>query len=251
MSYPQQPPGHHPPHGYGYQPPPQKNNLGVILLLAIGLPVLLLGGCGAMFFVLTAETATVTAQEGDSLDLRTEADDDQPKVQLDLSNPPSAAPEQATPPSAAPEQTAAQPQQQAAAKIGDTITLQGRDPGLKVAVTVNQVIPQATPASSLLKPQTGKRYVAVQLTLTNQGQAPYSDAPDNGALLIDGEGQQHRPGIAAVSEGESFGGSATINTGDSRKGMIVFEVPETATLAKLQFALDSGFADQKGEWALG
>lgn len=32
--------------------------------------------------------------------------------------------------------------------------------------------------------------------------------------------------------------------------MVVFEVPESAKLVKLQFALNSGFADQKGEWTL-
>lgn len=32
--------------------------------------------------------------------------------------------------------------------------------------------------------------------------------------------------------------------------MILFEVPQNAMLDKFQFALNSGFADQKGEWVL-
>ena len=72
MGYPQQPqdpygqsgpqygPQQYPPqqpYGYGYQPPtmppppPPKRNIGVILLLAIGLPLLLLGGCAAVVIV--------------------------------------------------------------------------------------------------------------------------------------------------------------------------------------------------------
>ncbi|MGI5285320.1 DUF4352 domain-containing protein [Nonomuraea polychroma] len=190
MSYPQQPPGQQPPHGhgygYGYQPPPppEKGNLAVILLLAIGLPLLLLGGCGAVFFVLTADQSSVAAREA----LQTEADEDPPDVQLDpgTAPPPSAAPEQTT----APDQTTIQQQQ--AAKIGDAITLEGNDPGLKVAVTVNWLFSPATPADTFTKPQTGKRFVAVEVTLTNQGQAVYSDSPTNGAVLIDAEGQQYR-----------------------------------------------------------
>jgi hypothetical protein len=86
--------------------------------------------------------------------------------------------------------------------------------------------------------------------LANQGVAVYSDSPSNGAVLIDGEGQQFRSTLHQVSEGQSFGGSATINVGDSRKGVIVFEVPEGAKLVKFQFGLNSGFAQQKGEWTL-
>ncbi|MDP9849663.1 hypothetical protein [Streptosporangium lutulentum] len=51
-----------------------------------------------------------------------------------------------------------------------------------------------------------------------------------------------------MQEGVSFGGSVTMGAGDSRKGIIVFEVPQAAKISKFQFALNSGFADQKGEW---
>ncbi|MGN9837387.1 hypothetical protein ACTMTI_04595 [Nonomuraea sp. H19] len=100
MSYPQQPPGQQPPHGYGYttpappyydhQPPPPKNgNLDVILLLAIGMPMLLLAAGGAVFFVLT-DRATVAVH--DSLEETTE---NGPTVRLEPGTvPPSVVPEQ-------------------------------------------------------------------------------------------------------------------------------------------------------------
>ncbi len=88
------------------------------------------------------------------------------------------------------------------------------------------------------------------MTLANRGQVVYDDSPDNGAKLIDAQGRQYNSRLHQVSEGQSFGGSATISVGDRRKGMIVFEVPEGTELAKFQFALNSGFADQKGEWLL-
>lgn len=134
--------------------------------------------------------------------------------------------------------------------VGEAVTLAGRTPGLQMSVTVNQLVAAATPASDLLKPKAGAKLVAVQVTLVNTSQAVYGDAPSNGAWLIDTQGQQYRSSVYGVREGQSFGGSATINAGDSRKGMIVFEVPEGAVPAKFQFALDSGYAVQKGEWTL-
>ncbi|MEV0231427.1 DUF4352 domain-containing protein [Nonomuraea sp. NPDC050786] len=156
---------------------------------------------------------------------------------------------------AATEPAQQQPQEQprqepSAATVGGAITLEGTDPGLKMTVTLTKVVNPATPAQDFMKPKTGNKFVALEITLANAGQAVYSDSPTNGAMLIDGEGQQYRTTLFDVREGQSFGGSATINMGDTRKGVLVFEVPEGAKPAKLQFALNSGFADQKGEWTL-
>jgi hypothetical protein len=134
--------------------------------------------------------------------------------------------------------------------VGEAVTLAGRTPGLQMSVTVDQLVAAATPASDLLKPKAGAKLVAVQVTLVNTSQSVYGDAPSNGAWLIDAQGQQYRSTVHGVREGQSFGGGATINAGDSRQGMIVFEVPEGAVPAKFQFALDSGYAEQKGEWTL-
>ncbi|MFB9527416.1 DUF4352 domain-containing protein [Nonomuraea roseola] len=216
----------------------------MIVLLAVGLPLLLLAGCAAVVITIggNADRVVTTA--------------DEPKARVDLSAPSQqptlatqAAPETgATDPAGVP--TSSPPSQAAAARVGEAITLAGRDPGLQVAVTVNQVFATATSANSFLKPKTGYRYAAVQVTLNPTGQAVYSDAPSNGARLIDSEGQQYDSTVSQVSEGPSLGGSVTVSPGDSRKGVIVFEVPEKAVLVKFQFALNSGFADQKGEWLL-
>jgi hypothetical protein len=228
-SGPQQPPGY----GYGYQPPtgppppPPRRNTGIILLLAIGIPLLLMAGCTAVVLVMadTGKDAVVT--EADTT------------FAVPSSEPATSAP-------------AKEPakQEPSTASVGGSITLQGIDPGLKMKVTVAKVVNPATPAQDFSKPKAGNKFVALEIALENAGQAVYSDSPTNGAMLIDGEGQQFRSTFHDVQEGQSFGGTATINTGDSRKGVIVFEVPEGAKLAKFQFALNSGFADQKGEWAL-
>lgn len=246
MGYPQQPYGQQPsgphqppqgygapsgPYGYGRQPgppppPPRSSNLPVILLLVIGLPLLLLGGCMAVVVVIGDSGRDTVVSDADTR----------------LAQPSRAAPVQ-------PPEREEQPSQ-AAATVGQAITLEGRDPGLKVQVTLSRVIDPAT-AGEFFTPKTGNRLVAVELTLTNAGQATYSDSPTNGAVLIDSEGQQWRQSIADVREGQGFGGSVTMSGQDTRKGVIVYELPESAKPAKFQFALDSGFADQKGEWLLG
>lgn len=233
------------PPGYGYQPPtpppPRRSNTGLILVLAIGLPLLLLGGCAAVFLVL--------ADTGSRESIVTEADS--PHVAVPSRVPDSSPPAVAENTAAPQQQEQSEPagQEQLAATVGGSITLQGMDPGLKMTVTVARVVDPAT-GDQFSKAKAGNRLVAIELTLANAGDVVYSDSPTNGAMLIDGEGQQYRTTFQTVQEGQAFGGSATINKGDSRKGVIVFEVPDGAKLAKLQFGLDSGFAKQKGEWTL-
>lgn len=261
MGYPQQPQGPYgqqpqhpygqsgpqPQYGYGQPPPPPppRRNVGVILLLAIGLPLLLLGGCAAVVVALGG-TNTVTAEP------------DSPILVAPSRVPASSAPAAAenTAPAQQPpqEQQQEQPkpaqQGQAAAAVGGSITLQGMDAGLKMKVTVDRFFNPATPAEDYMKPKAGTKLVALQVTLSNVGSAVYDSSPEGGAVLIDDQGQQYRTTFGRISEGQGFGGQATINAGDSRKGVIIFEVPESAKLVKFQYGLNSGFARQKGEWSL-
>ncbi|GGL53128.1 hypothetical protein GCM10014719_63050 [Planomonospora parontospora subsp. antibiotica] len=119
---------------------------------------------------------------------------------------------------------------------------------MHVAVTVTRVIDNATPANQYTKPKVGHRFAAIEITLKNVGQAVYSDSPTYAGTLIDAEGQQYRSTYSDVTEGASFGGAVTIARGDERKGVIVFEVPTSVKLAKLQYGPAIGL--QKGEWAL-
>ncbi|WP_436759318.1 DUF4352 domain-containing protein [Streptosporangium sp. V21-05] len=143
---------------------------------------------------------------------------------------------------------AAQEQAPSGAKVGETLTVKGLQSGVEVAVTLNRVIDNATPNNPYVKPKAGSRYIAIELTLKNIGQDVYTDSPGIGGALIDAEGQQHRPTFAEVTEGIVFGGAVTVNRGDARKGLIVFEMPAAAKAVKLQFGVM--FGQQKGEWVL-
>lgn len=135
------------------------------------------------------------------------------------------------------------------AKVGSVITLAGANDA-KIAVKLSKVIPTAKSAAEFINPSAGKRFYGIELVLKNNGQNPYEDAPMNGAKIVDDEGQQYSPTIVDLQGGVPLNGTVTISPGDVRKGLIGFEVPKQAKIVKLQFALDSGYADQKAEWAI-
>jgi hypothetical protein len=102
--------------------------------------------------------------------------------------------------------------------------------------------------NEFLEPEAGKRYFAVKLRLENTGSAIYQDSPSNGASVVDTDDQEYDASISdAVEPGL---GSLKIRPGDRRVGWITFEVPKDATIRSLQFALDSGFANEAGEWTI-
>ena len=82
------------------------------------------------------------------------------------------------------------------------------------------------------------------------GTTTYDDSPTNGITLIDAAGQMWSSTYTDTVAGPGFGGSLTIAPNDSRVGWVVFELPADQLVAKLQVALDSGFADTTGEWKL-
>ncbi|MEU1723790.1 hypothetical protein ACNF49_05065 [Actinomadura sp. ATCC 39365] len=103
MSYPP-PHGSWPPPGYGpppyYSQPPAHeyveepeplDNRNLIVLLAIGLPLLLLSACGALFFVLT-DDGRPEARVGETVQTQV-VEDSPPDIQLNL-NPPADGPTQ-------------------------------------------------------------------------------------------------------------------------------------------------------------
>lgn len=134
------------------------------------------------------------------------------------------------------------------AKVGDIITLAGSN-DVKVAIKVDKVFPRAQPADDFISAGEDREFYGVSLVLKNVGQAAYNDSPANGAYVIDDEGQQFGTIIADIKGGVSLN-STTIAPGDVRKGVIVFAVQKGANIKKIQLALDSGFADQKGEWTV-
>jgi Domain of unknown function (DUF4352) len=151
--------------------------------------------------------------------------------------------------SAAPSSPAATARSTAApAKIGSTITLAGNDSGEQMAVTVTKIYRHAQPATSFDDPSSGDRLVAVQFRLDDTGSAAYSDAPSNGAEVVDASGQSYQSSLDDAADCTSFPGTENIAPGASGLGCVVFEVPQAAVITEVQFTLDSGMGPQTGQW---
>jgi len=134
------------------------------------------------------------------------------------------------------------------AHIGSTLDLTGDSSGEKMAVTVVKVINRAHGADMFSTPNHGMRFFAVQFGLRNIGSATYNDSPSNGAKVVDSTGQSYQSDISNVRNCQSFPGSETIASGATGLGCIVFQVAKHARITEIQFALDSGFASDIGQW---
>jgi hypothetical protein len=135
------------------------------------------------------------------------------------------------------------------AGIGSAITLTGNSSGEQMSVTVTKVISSAEPGDEFTSAPAGDRLYAVQFRLRDTGSAAYSDAPSNGAVVVDSAGQSYQAAIADTAAGcTTFPGTENIAPGASGLGCIVFEVPKTAKIGEVQFTLDSGLGPQTGQW---
>lgn len=135
-----------------------------------------------------------------------------------------------------------------AAQIGSPITLAGNSSGEQMTVTLTKIISNASGTDYTSAPA-GDRLYAAQFQLKDTGSAAYSDAPSNGAEVVDSAGQSYDAAIAdSVQNCTSFPAAENIATGSLGVGCVVFEVPEHARIVSVQFTLDSGMGPDTGQW---
>jgi hypothetical protein len=204
-------------------------------LLAVSVVVvLLLAGCGGQTIVRTVTaggplTSAATSQQASSS---------------------TASSQTATAaPAASSETTSASRSATRQAAIGETLKLRGSG-GLTVDVTVDAVLDPLS-VGQYDQADAGQRFIGVQVTLQNVGSVPYSDSPSNGATLLSRSDEQATSEIVTGGPcGNGFQSSAKIAPGDTQQGCLPFELPVNETAGTFQFTLDSGFADQTGQWSL-
>jgi hypothetical protein len=137
------------------------------------------------------------------------------------------------------------------ARVGSAITLSGNSGGEQTAVIVTKVIATAQPADELSAAAAGNRLYAVQFRLRDTSRTAYSDAPSNGATVVDSTGRSYQSSLDDADGCPSFATPENITAGASGLGCVVFEVPKSATITQVQFTLDSGTGPETGQWTVG
>ncbi|MCX4626050.1 hypothetical protein [Streptomyces sp. NBC_01443] len=138
---------------------------------------------------------------------------------------------------------------------GETIPLSGTDPGQHLDVTLTRVVdpadPAPTPAPAGSDSDTDSdRLVAVEFRLENTGTAVYQDSPAKSSHLLDSDGERFTGSNTTTTAGPAFPDTVTLAPGGSALGFVTFRLPNDAALAAVQFALNSGLADDVGHWSL-
>jgi hypothetical protein len=147
------------------------------------------------------------------------------------------------------EETAEAPEEKTAA-VGDTLTLKGIEDGEQLDVTLKKWLPTAKPATEFDIPQDGKRWAAAQFELVNTGSKVYADSPSNGAKAADSQGQRFDSWFGEIKAGPGMSSDVSLPKGEKALGWIVFEVPKDSKIVSIQFAMNSGFSDQTGQWTV-
>jgi len=132
------------------------------------------------------------------------------------------------------------------AHVGSTVNI-GGSKGL--SVTLTQVIDPASGADQYTTADAGKRFVAVDMKITNNGTAAFSDDANSDVTLIGTDNQSYTADFDSVSECTNFNsGQFTLSPSESSTGCVVFQVPNGVNTAKVQFQTESGFSGSTGEW---
>lgn len=137
-----------------------------------------------------------------------------------------------------------------AAKVGDTLTLKGIEDGEQLDVTLKKWLPDAKGADEFNVPTDGKKWVAAQFELVNTGSKVYADSPQNGAKTADAEGQRFDSWFGDIAAGPAMSSDVSLPKGEKALGWIVFEVPKNSKIVSVQFAMNSGFSNQTGQWTV-
>ncbi len=119
--------------------------------------------------------------------------------------------------------------------------------GDALSVTVTQVVDPATAGSGSGGPDTGFRFVAVELAVSAPAGSVEGDA--NYSMTVTGtDGKTYTANFGAVSECTNFTyGLFDLLADDSASGCVAFQLPTSIGVQSVQFSLASGYLDS-GTW---
>lgn len=117
----------------------------------------------------------------------------------------------------------------------------------RVTVTPNSLNDPA-PTGQFDHPEEGNRVVAVRVTLRNAGTRPYWALPDSELLLWDSEGHAYGGDVTVTTSlGPMFQGQV-VPPGGQATGWISYQLPQHATLTRLEYVLAQGDSHAVAFW---
>ncbi|MDQ2727338.1 MAG: hypothetical protein M3Y91_05645 [Actinomycetota bacterium] len=159
---------------------------------------------------------------------------------------PAAAPTSATPgPVTTPPTTTAP-----VAPLGTPVAVPGPG-GAQASVDATAIVDPASPAHSYDAPGPGQRFVAVKVEITDTGATPLQENALDDMSIVSSTGAAQTPVVTEVAGCASFVGGAFALGPDTAAvdSCVTFELPTTATVKVVHFALGRDTAGQ-GAWAV-
>lgn len=118
-----------------------------------------------------------------------------------------------------------------------------------LAVTMTQIVDPATGANEDYTPNPGYRFVAVEMTVQNAGNATITDDANVDVTVIGTDSQAYVADFDSVSECTNFSfGEYTLLAGNSESGCVVYQLPTGVSVKAIQFALNGNDADT-AQWS--
>lgn len=131
--------------------------------------------------------------------------------------------------------------------VGDTMEI-GGNTGLDIKLT-NVIKPATGDPDDDSTPDPGKNFVAVELTITNEGTSSYSDDANSDVSVIGSDNQTYTFDVNDVTECTNFDeGDYTLSSGESASGCVVFQLPSNVTVSRVQFTDESAENSGTAEW---
>ena len=119
--------------------------------------------------------------------------------------------------------------------------------GHSATVTLVRVIDPAQSSNQFETPESGDRYVAAEFKIVNTG-AAFQPEPTSDATAFDSSAHSYSTSFADIANCPSFADNLTLNQGDVADGCVVFQVPASARISKIEYNEQSGGGS--GTWSV-
>jgi hypothetical protein len=113
------------------------------------------------------------------------------------------------------------------------------------------VIDPAQTGNQYLTPGAGKRFVGVEIQITNESKGTDSNDANNNTSVVGSNKQVYTADFNSISECTNFSnGQYALPDHSSEVGCVNFQVPTGVTVAKVEYNPNSGFSTNLAVWTL-